>query len=95
MVSAVRGLPISEFYAYLWEKNKRLLFSTLFANYMFPALLEFMPYPSISRYYHDASLVLLRSCVLSTAFIALLYDRHSHAVRPLAFPHHDQSLSIP
>lgn len=37
-------LPIVVFYRYMWEKNKQLLFRTIFFNYVLQFILEFLPW---------------------------------------------------
>lgn len=37
-------LPIIVFYRYMWEKNKQLLFRTIFFNYVLQFILEFLPW---------------------------------------------------
>jgi hypothetical protein len=40
----IQNLPIYVFYKYLWEKKKPHLFLNLFVNYIFPIILESLPW---------------------------------------------------
>lgn len=37
-------VPIFQFYLYLWQKKRRLFLWTVFANYLFPAILDAAPW---------------------------------------------------
>lgn len=47
--SKLKGLPITIFYKYLWEKNRRLLAKTLVVSYVLPIILEILPWYASRR----------------------------------------------
>jgi hypothetical protein len=45
----IKALPITIFYKYLWEKNRRLLAKTLVVSYVLPIILEILPWYASRR----------------------------------------------
>jgi hypothetical protein len=49
LIQKFQALPITIFYKYLWEKNRRLLVKTVLVSYVLPVILELLPWYASRR----------------------------------------------